>query len=197
MKPLPPLVRQGLSACTLLLSTPAVASPADAAVAGTPWLDGAAHPFLEASHSGSLLILGIAAALLGRRSTWGLPVMIALLMGFGIVLGTQGAVTPMLDTIVLTTGFCLMLLILGKVHLVFATVASVAGAFALFHGVSDGIGMVQTHVHAGYLGGYGAATLLLLAIGVGIGEWIHHYQYNTWAEHIRHWYHSIHDMRIG
>lgn len=198
MKPFPLTIRNGLRACAYLLALSAAAAPWDAA--STSWVSGAAHPVFEFTHIGALLILGFAAAQLGGRCTWGLPVMFAALLGAGIVLGTQGAVAPMLDTIIMTSVLCLVLLILASVHVVFAIITTAVGAFALFHGVADGMGMVQGNADMQYVAGYFLVNLAIMIVGVLIGEPVHHWvqrRHTAWSEHLHHWFGHFHGFKFG
>lgn len=196
MNPTPTSVRPTDAARTLSLALPAVGGPAVLEVTGAPWIDGLVHPLDEVTHLAALLILGIAAAFLGGRSRWGLPILFTALLVFGLVLGTQGAVAPMRDTIIMTSGLALMLLILGRVRLVFATVATITGAFALFHGVADGFAMRAAKSGLDYLAGYAATNVVAMVLGVMIGEWLHR-QVARWAEHLHHWTDRLHGLRLG
>lgn len=168
--------------------------------AATPWLSGAVHPLLEPTHAAALVLLGIAAAQLGGRSRWGLPILYAALLAGGIVLGTQGAVAPMLDTVVMTAVLGLVLLILASVHVAFAVITTAVGAFALFHGVADGVGMAEAHADLAYLLGYSIANLAAIVAGMVVGAWIHASflrHHLAWSEHLHHWLDHFHGFRFG
>jgi urease accessory protein len=163
---------------------------------GAPWIDGSVHPLIEPSHLLALILLGAVAAALGGRSRWGLPIMFVALLTFGIVLGTEGAVVPMTDTIVLTTGLGMVLLILGKVRLAFAAITTIAGAFALFHGVADGSEMIVLRADVGYLAGYALADVAVLLLGFVLGDWAHRHR-AAWVEHLRHGIDRLHGLKLG
>lgn len=197
MKPLPTRVQDGLRAGAFLLALPAAAAPAATA---TPWISGAVHPLIEPTHLGALVLLGIAAAQLGGRSRWGLPILYAALLAGGIVLGTEGAVAPMLDTVVMTAVLGLVLLILASVHVVFAIITTAIGAFALFHGVADGVGMAEAHVGVDYLVGYAIANVAAIVAGLALGAWLHesfHRHHLAWSEQLHHWFGRFHGFRFG
>ncbi len=181
MNPTRPIVPDALSAGTLSLVFPVAGGKVFLDTTGVPWIDGTTHPVDEVTHVFALLLLGIAGALLGGRSRWGIPFLFLALLGFGLVLGSQGAIAPMLDTIAMTTALALVLLILGKVHLAFAVVACVTGAFALFHGVADGLLMHARHYRVDYISGYAAANIGVIFAGVIVGEWIHRHL-AQWSE---------------
>lgn len=173
MNPTRFLVPDALSAGTLSLVFPVAGGKVFLDTTGVPWIDGTTHPVDEVSHVCALLVLGLAGSLLGGRSRWGIPFLFLALLGFGLILGSQGAIAPMLDTIAMTAALALVLLILGQVHLAFAVVACVTGAFALFHGVADGLLMQSRHYGVEYISGYAVANIGVLFAGVIVGEWIH------------------------
>lgn len=173
------------------------ASSAVAAVAAAPAagpVGGRLSEFLVgAGDSVVLLAIGAAGALLGPRSRWGFPIMVVALRSFGIVLGAHGAVAPVSDLVV-TPILCFVLLLLANVRLGVAMVATLAGAFALFHGLTDGHRITTAGPDAGAIAGYGMITILALLAGVAVGEWIRRHE-APWAEHVRHvlrQWHGIH-----
>ncbi len=145
------------------------------------WISGLAHPIGDLVNLVGLLVVGFAAGQLGGRSRWGLLLMLAALTSFGMVLGTEGAVVPGADTMLLTTGLCLGLLILGRVHLAFAFVASIGGAFALFHGISDGIALLHEKSDLHYATGFSIGTIIVYAVGLGAGLWAYRYTHPWWS----------------
>lgn len=185
MNPTPLMAQAASAACPLLLILPAAGGQPMLDTTGVPWIDGATHPIDEVTHVCALVVLGIAAALLGGRSRWGLPLMFTILLAFGIVLGTQGPEPPMIDTIVLTTGLALVLLIIAKVHVVFATIACLTGAYALFHGVADGYIIRATQLSPDYITGYLVSNVVMILAGLIVGEWIHRHLMR-WGELLHH-----------
>ncbi len=196
MNPTPANVRQVDAARTLSFALPAAGGQVLLSTTGVPWIDGSAHPIDDLTHVCALLAIGVAAALLGGRSRWGVPVLFGLLLTFGLVLGSQGAVVPMSDTIVLTTAFALALLLLSRVRLLFAVIAVTTGSFALFHGVADGLSMRASHVVISYVAGYALANACLIAAAVGIGDWIRRRTIH-WGEHLHHLLDRMHGLRSG
>ncbi|WP_158277586.1 HupE/UreJ family protein [Opitutus sp. ER46] len=183
------------SAGACLLLFPTIARPATLDAAEASWLGGLVHPFAEMPHLGALLVLGIAAALLGGRSAWGLPLMFVGLTTCGLVFGREGAVAPMSD-VILTTVLCFALLLLGKVHLVLATVASLLGGFALFHGLSDGYLITRTYADVPYVAGFLGGSLVVMAAGYGLADWIRRFRF--WHEHHRPaWIDRMHGWHLG
>jgi hydrogenase/urease accessory protein HupE len=165
-------------------ASPVVARALSLDTAEPPWFAGFIHPLLDATQFLVLLTLGFVAAQFGRRSRWGLFVMFAALMGFGVILALQGAIAPMSDVIVLTTALCFGLLILGRVHPGLATVASVAGAYALFHGVNDGGEVMRSTGRSWFVVGLLIGNATGYAFGLVIGEWMHRH-ISMWTSPIR------------
>lgn len=163
------VLRAGIAG-VLLSGCPAVSY---AATPYASWFGGAAHPVLEYTHALAVLGTGILAAVLGGRARWTLPVIMALLMAVGLVLGSQGAATPPPGTLLLTVGLSIVLLILANVDWPFAVIGSFAGAFGLFHGVSDGFLMKVGEADVAYCVGFAGANVVTLVAGLGIGEWLH------------------------
>jgi hydrogenase/urease accessory protein HupE len=165
-------------------ASPVVGRALSLDTAEPPWFAGFSHPLLDATQFLVLLTLGFVAAQFGRRSRWGLFVMFAALMSFGVILALQGAIAPMSDIIVLTTALCFGLLILGRVHLRLATVASVAGAYALFHGVNDGSEVLRSMDRSWFAVGLLTGNAAGYAFGLVIGEWTHRH-ISIWTSPIR------------
>lgn len=176
-----PIALHALNLSVAALQAPPGSRAALLDTSNASWIAGFEHPVLDAANFLGLLAIGFAAGQLGGRSRWGLFLMLAALLAFGLVLGTEGAIVPASDTIILTTGLCLGLLILGRVHLAFAIVASIGGAFALFHGIADGIDLVREKSDLHYAFGYGFGTAVGYAIGLGFGLWTYRFLHPWWS----------------
>lgn len=148
------------------------------------WLSGFCHPLLDLPHLSILLALGFVAAQLGGQRRWGLLLLFGALMGFGLVLAAQGAVAPVIDIIVLTTALCFGLLILARVPVAFAATATVAGTFALFHGLSDARIILSPADRLDSLLGFFAGNSAAYVVGLIIGGWIHRHV-TTWTTPLR------------
>ena len=155
----------------LLLAVSPLLCGASATLSDVQWVTGVQHPFANLDHLLALLMLGFVAAQFGPRSAWGMPAMFLALLGAGMVLGQQGITAPTLETILMTAGLALALLILGQVHLPFAIVTTTAGAFALFHGVGDGTLLRESGAGLPFVAGFVPANLAVLTFAVLLGLW--------------------------
>jgi urease accessory protein len=197
MNPTPVCARPA-AAAALWFVLPAAYGQGLLAPTGVPWIDGTLHPMEEVNHLVALLGIGVVAALFGRACRLGLSLLAALLMLVGLVLGGQGALAPAADTMVMTTLLACVLLIMAKVRLTLALAASIIGAFALFHGVTEGGAMRIAKPGADYLIGYALANVAAWMVSLLAGEWIRR-QASSWSEHHRHfveWLHG-HGLRHG
>lgn len=133
------------------------------------WSDGFAHPFSGVDHITAMIAIGLWAALNGRRAVWLLPGLFAVLMTLGAALALAGVSLPGSED-----GIALSVAVLGVLLAVaarprLAVGAVVVGLFGLAHGYAHGVEMPDSATPALYALGFLCATIVLQAIGVGLG----------------------------
>jgi urease accessory protein len=130
---------------------------------------GAAHPLSGWDHLLAMIAVGLWAAQLGGRSRWLVPAAFVGVMTVGAVLGHYGLALPGVEQGIAASLLILGLLIAAAVRLPTAAGMAIVGLFALFHGVAHGAEMPATAGGLTYGAGFVAATVLLHAIGLGLG----------------------------
>lgn len=154
-----------LAAAAALAAAPALAHSGDAVLSGL--LAGFAHPFTGVDHLLAMLAVGIwsAAALPSTAVRGPAAFLAAMIAGAGLAFAGVGL--PFVEGAVAVSVLVLGLMILAGARLPAAQGLGLVGLFALFHG----------HAHAGeaaggaltFVGGFVAATALLLLAGVALG----------------------------
>jgi urease accessory protein len=163
-----PLKLGAAAAALVLLSQ----SPALAHVGFHPQslADGAAHPFSGLDHVLAMVAVGLWASQLGRPAAWLLPLTFPLVMAFGAALGFAGVTLPWAEigivVSVLALGFAIALRFAPSIVLSVALVA----AFATVHGYAHGAELPAAAAPLWYGVGFVLATLMLQAIGLGLGS---------------------------
>ena len=136
---------------------------------------GLSHPLFGLDHILAMVAVGLWAAQLGGRATWAVPSAFVGTMMAGFLAGHAGLSLPFVEPAILASVVVLGLLVAAAVRLPLALGATLVGIFALFHG----------HAHSAELGSAGAlafgagfalSTVLLHAVGVGLGLSIGRYQ---------------------
>jgi len=127
------------------------------------------HPLNGVDHIIAMVAIGMLAARLGGRALWLMPAAFVTVMAAAGVIGAAGIVTPYVET-----GIALSVLVLGAaVAFDFAMPTALAvalvGFFAIFHGHAHGTEMPATASGLSYGLGFVAATVMLHAIGIGLG----------------------------
>ena len=131
--------------------------------------DGLAHPLSGLDHVLAMVAVGLWASQLGRPAWWLLPLTFPIVMAFGAALGFAGVALPWTEI-----GIGMSVLVLGLV-IAFALrpslVVSVAliALFALVHGYAHGTELPASATALAYGIGFVVATLVLHAIGLGLG----------------------------
>jgi urease accessory protein len=130
---------------------------------------GVRHPFSGIDHITAMIAVGLCAAQLGGKATWGLPATFLALMIAGGALAMGGGYVPMVEQGIAASVLVLGLVVASGSKLAFPLTAGLVGLFALFHGYAHGAEM-----HAGlgpltYAMGFVVATSILLSIGVATG----------------------------
>jgi urease accessory protein len=131
--------------------------------------DGIAHPFSGLDHVLAMVAVGLWASQLGRPACWLLPLAFPIVMALGAALGFAGVTLPWTET-----GIAVSVLVLGAV-IALALRPSIAvgvgliALFALVHGYAHGAELPASTSPLAYGLGFVAATLVLHAIGLGLG----------------------------
>jgi urease accessory protein len=130
---------------------------------------GFAHPFSGADHILAMGAVGLWAWLMGGRALWAWPLAFVSVMALGAVLGLRGHELPGVEAAVALSVVALGLAVSARLPLTVAAGAAVCGAFALVHGFAHGAELPAGADAAGALLGFGLATALLHALGIGLG----------------------------
>src|SRR5262245_8756586 len=131
--------------------------------------DGVAHPFSGLDHVLAMVAVGLWASRLGRPAWWLLPFTFPVVMALGAALGFAGVTLPWSEI-----GIGVSVLVLGLV-IAFALRPSMAvsvvliALFAMVHGYAHGAELPATSSALAYGIGFVVATLVLHAIGLGLG----------------------------
>lgn len=134
--------------------------------------EGFIHPFTGLDHLLAMVAVGLWAAQQNTRARWLIPVSFVSVMALGGWLGMKGLALGGVET-----GIALSLLVLGGLIAMkarFATPVSMAivGCFALFHGFAHGHEMPASVSGAEFSLGFIAATIILHAVGMLLGNWL-------------------------
>ncbi|WP_417552936.1 HupE/UreJ family protein [Marinomonas fungiae] len=153
-----------------LLLTPSLALAHPGHEHTSSFLSGLTHPLTGLDHLLAMFAIGLWAASLGGRALFVVPAMFVVTMILGAVAAMYGISVPFVESGILLSVMLLgVLLLIGK-HLPTALAASLAGAFALFHGVAHGMEMPLSGSGLEYGLGFSLATIALHLVGVGVGQ---------------------------
>ena len=152
-------------AAVSLTATAALAHPGH----GGGLIGGLAHPFTGLDHMLAMVAVGLWASQLGKRAMIVLPLLFPAVMAVGALMGANGVALPWVEA-----GIVASVVVLGAVVALglqpsLAVSAVLVGVFALFHGHAHGTELPATGSALLYGAGFIAATLVLHAIGLGIG----------------------------
>ncbi|HKI64154.1 MAG TPA: HupE/UreJ family protein [Burkholderiales bacterium] len=153
-----------------MISTAASAHPFHGTAAGA--VEGFLHPFTGLDHLLAMVAVGLWAAQLGGRTRWIVPGAFVGAMLAGGALGFAELVPPFAEQMVAASGLVLGLLIVTRTRLAPPLGAALVGAFALYHGAAHAAELPAAASALAYAAGFCAATVLLLAAGVGAGSLI-------------------------
>jgi urease accessory protein len=156
-----------LAALLAVAASPALAHTGVGPAAG--FGAGFGHPIGGLDHILAMVAVGILAAQLGGRAIWIVPGAFVGMMIVGAVLGITGVGVPFVEQ-----GIVGSIIILGAVvaigrRLPLALAVGLVGVFAVFHGHAHGTEMPVNAAGLAYGIGFAAATVLLHAMGVGLG----------------------------
>ena len=136
---------------------------------GQGLFDGWVHPFSGLDHVLAMVAVGLWAAQLGRPAMWLLPVVFPAVMALGAVIGMSGVALPWIELGIIGSVVMLGAAVALGLRLPLAASAGLVGVFALFHGYAHGAELPVAASALLYGAGFVAATLILHAIGIGIG----------------------------
>jgi urease accessory protein len=159
------MVRIALGLFVTAVATPALAHTGGGAAHG--FAAGFAHPFSGIDHVLAMGAVGLWAWLVGGRAVWAWPLAFVGVMALGAVFGLQELGLPGVEAAVALSVVLLGLAVGLKLPLAIAAGAVVCGAFALFHGLAHGAELPAGAEIPGYMLGFGVATALLHAAGIG------------------------------
>ena len=132
---------------------------------------GFSHPLSGCDHLLAALAVGRWVGQQNGPSPWRLPVVFLSTMAVGAAAGTTGLPLPGIELVIAISVLLLGLLLAFAVRLPLAVGTTLAGVFALFHGLSHGVEMTtQVPAAATYMAGLLLATALLQVIGVKLGR---------------------------
>lgn len=162
----------------VMLSGAAYAHPgalADAHVHATSvegLLVGFMHPLTGLDHLAAMLAVGFWSALTARRSSAVMlaPLAFAAMLLLGAVLGMVGWSVSMVEPVIAASVLVLGLLVLGRTHITASVAVSLAGVFALFHGLAHGAELAAMANPSFALAGMVLATVVLHLVGVVVGR---------------------------
>ena len=158
----------GLVAMALLWSQGAWAHPGHGPEQG--FAAGFAHPWSGLDHILAMVAVGIWAAQLGKRALWALPLAFPLLMVAGGVIGMTHWAVPGVEVAIAVSSLVLGAMVLLQVQARTLAASALVGVFALFHGIAHGQEIPLQASGALYGAGFVAATLMLHAVGLGLGS---------------------------
>jgi len=131
---------------------------------------GFAHPFSGIDHILTMLAVGLFASRCGGLARWLVPVAFVAVMVLGGAFGYAGIALPYVEPAIALSVIAMGALLVFDVRLPWQLALPLVGAFALFHGHAHGTEGAQMASFATYALGFVAATALLHATGLGIGE---------------------------
>ena len=110
------------------------------------------------------------------------PLAFAGMLLVGALMGLAGLQLPAVEPMIAASLLVLGLLVATRAHLPVGVAVSVAGLFAVFHGMAHGQELAGAHDATVTLAGMAAATLLLHTAGIAIGWALRHA--NAWLPRI-------------
>lgn len=146
----------------------AFAHPEHASFSG--FAAGLSHPLGGWDHLLALLAIGVWAAQLGGRATWGVPAVFVSVMALAAVAGRHFGAVSAFDQGAAATVVALGLLIGAAVRLPLAAGATLAAAFAAFHGYAHGAELGAGQDFLTYGTGFVLTTAGLHLAGIGLGR---------------------------
>jgi urease accessory protein len=134
---------------------------------------GFAHPFTGWDHLLAMVGVGLWASLLSAKrpaAAYLVPSAFVIMMLLGAAAGFAGIKLPLVEAAIAVSVLVLGALVVGAVRMPLAAAMAVVGLFAIFHGYAHALEAPSVGT-GGFILGFTAATILLHAIGLGLG-WV-------------------------
>jgi urease accessory protein len=155
-------------ALAIVLSVPALAHTGLGDTHG--FAHGFIHPTSGVDHVLAMVAVGIFAAQLGGRALWLVPLTFVAMMAIAGSIGMAGIAIPCIEIGIGLSVVGLGAAIAFGLSIPVLAAMSLVGLFAMFHGHAHGAEMPETASGIAYAAGFVAATVLLHALGVGLGR---------------------------
>lgn len=143
-------------------------------------VSGFLHPVSGLDHVVAMLAVGVWAARNVGMTRWLVPAAFLAGMLGGGVLGLGGFLPTFLESAVTASALAAALLVLLAGRLPLGLQASVAAAFAVWHGIAHGAELPAATSPLGFAVGFVAATGLLLVMGMALGRLLQRGQRDRW-----------------
>jgi urease accessory protein len=160
-----------LLAALVAIATAGFSSVASAHIGGHAggFTNGFVHPLHGLDHVLAMVAVGLWASQLGRPALWLLPLTFPVVMAAGGVLGWSGVSFPWVEIGIAGSVIALGAAIAVALRPTLMVSALLIGFFALFHGFEHGASLPAHGTAITYGAGFILATLVLHAIGIGLG----------------------------
>jgi urease accessory protein len=164
-------VHQASLVALVTLATVGFSSAASAHIGGHAggFTNGLAHPFYGLDHVLAMVAVGLWASQLGRPALWLLPLTFPVVMAVGGVIGWSGVSFPWVEIGIAGSVIALGAAIAFALRPTLMVSALLIGFFALFHGFEHGASLPAHGTAITYGAGFILATVVLHAIGIGLG----------------------------
>ncbi|MCK4204777.1 HupE/UreJ family protein [Brucella pituitosa] len=129
---------------------------------------GFSHPLFGVDHILAMVAVGLWASMLGGRALILVPMSFVGVMLLGFLAALGGISLPFVEPVILASVIVLGLFVATAFHASTLTAALLVAFFAFFHGYAHG-GEIGGAAFLSYGAGFGLATILLHAAGIGIG----------------------------
>lgn len=134
------------------------------------FVSGLAHPVAGADHLLAMLAVGLWAARLGGQALWLVPLTFVITMLLGNVLALSGVSLALTEQGIGVSVVVLGLLLAFAARFATPVCMTIAGGFALFHGLAHGAEMPLSASGFTYAAGFMLATLGLHLAGMVLGK---------------------------
>lgn len=164
------MLRSVRKLCALAVAFLPVAASAHVGVGDTHgYLHGFSHPLSGIDHALAMVAVGLFAAHLGGRALWLVPLTFVSVMALAGIAGMTGVKLPYVEIGIGMSVVVLGLAVAFQLSVPILIAMSLVGIFAIFHGHAHGTEMPESTSGLAYGVGFICATILLHAVGVGLG----------------------------